>query len=79
MSQIVLNVDDQKLSLFLDLLGSLDYVRIVSNEKKQGNPPYEVEGTSFTEADYMYGFGIMKDKPNFTLEKIRKKSWQRKW
>ncbi len=76
MSQILLllEVTDNKLPLLLNVLNSLDYVTIVSDEETGVNPLIEVEETSYTEADYLYGFGIMKDKTNFTLENIRKKA-----
>ena len=74
MSQITLEVADTKLHLFMSLLQSLDYVNILSDESNAIKPSIEVEGTSFTEADYLYGFGIMKDKANFTLQNIRSKS-----
>ena len=65
MSQIILNVEEQKLPLLLDLLGSLDYVKIISEEDNMNVSYSEIEKKTFTEADYMYGFGFMKDKPNF--------------
>ncbi|MGB1242468.1 MAG: hypothetical protein ACPG49_08100 [Chitinophagales bacterium] len=79
MSQIVLNVEDKKLPILLDLLGRLDYVNIISEEENTSTTSFEIAKETFTESDYMYGFGLMKDKPNFTIEKIRKKAWHRKW